>query len=538
MCGIFCSISKNPISSSVSRDCFNNLKHRGPDSSSFISFPYLDYEICLGFHRLAIIDIENGEQPFTANRGNNKIYLLCNGEIYNYKQLIEKYNLTTTSDCQVILEMYLKNKTIYEIVEELDGEFAFVLLEIKEGEGKDNTKIDIFYGRDRFGIRSLFYHIDETGFYCASEMKGLPNKKGEQVQPRKVYNYNLYNESVYTYYHIGKKFELIVDNVYKKLRKSLENSVKLRLQSERKVGVLLSGGVDSSLICGIASKILAEDNLKLHTFSIGLEDDAPDIINARKVAEHIGSIHHEIIIPVETWLDSLKDVIKQIETYDITTIRASTPQYLLAKWISENSDCKVILNGDISDEICGSYLYFYNSPSSDDFHVECLKLLNQIHNYDVLRVDRTLTAFGLEARVPYGSHEYVDLYLSIDKNSRMPIKNKRMEKYILRRSFDEGDKSIIPLSVLYRQKDAFSDGCSNKRKSWYEYIQEYVDDKVTNEEFEKYGNVHKSKEALFYYKVFKEFYPDTNLNVEMWMPKWTSEHNNDPSARKLVSLVE
>jgi len=524
-----CFVSKTPISPSVSLDCFNNIKHRGPDSSSLISLPYLDYEISLGFHRLAIIDVKNGEQPFNAIKGKNKVYLLCNGEIYNYKQLIEKYNLKTTSDCQVILEMYLKNKTIYEIVEELDGEFAFILLEISE-----DNKIDIFYGRDRFGIRSLFYHIDETGFYCASEMKGLPNKKGEQVQPRKVYNYNLNEESVYTYYHIGKKFEFIIDNIHEKLRKTLENSVRLRLQSERKVGALLSGGVDSSLICGIASKILAENNQKLHTFSIGIEDDAPDIINARKVAEHIGSIHHEVIIPVEVWLESLKDVIKQIETYDITTIRASTPQYLLAKWISENSDCKVILNGDISDEVCGSYLYFYNSPSPDEFHTECLKLLNQIHNYDVLRVDRTLTAFGLEARVPYGSHEYVDLYLSIEKTLRMPLLNERMEKYILRKSFDEGDNSIIPLSVLYRQKDAFSDGCSNKRKSWYEYIQEYVNDKVVDEDFAK----HKSKEALFYYKVFKEYYPNTNLNVEMWMPKWTSEHNNDPSARKLVSLVE
>ena len=308
-------------------------------------------------------------------------------------------------------------------------------------------------------------------------------------------------------------------------------SVKDRLQSERPIGALLSGGLDSSLICGIASILLAEKGQRLNTFTIGMDIDSPDIEYARKVATHINSIHHEIIIPVDEWLKNIKNVIKQIETTCITTIRASTAQYLISKWISENTDIKVILNGDGSDEITSGYLYFYNAPSSDESHKENLILLNQIHYYDVLRVDRGISAFGLESRVPFLSHNFVDLYLSIDKELRNPIKKSRMEKFLLRKSFE--DSNIIPSDVLWRQKEAFSDAVSNKRKSWFEYINDYVETQI-NKDIDI--NNFSSKESFWYTKIFKEVYPNNTNYIANWLPKWCGDIQ-EPSARILDNLI-
>ena len=531
MCGIFGYLTKYIQDNSY----FDNIQHRGPDCSKLICMTHKDYKITLGFHRLSIIDLEGGEQPFYYKYGNKKIYLVCNGEIYNYKNLIKKYKLNTKSDCQVIIDMYMLGKSVHEIVEELDGEFAFVMIVINDN---TDTGIQIYCARDRFGIRPLFYKFDETGFYFASELKGIIGGNGVQVQPRKIYYSNMKEENIYTYYYIGPKYK-IRDNyeeVLKIVQKSLVNSVTNRMQSERPLGALLSGGLDSSLICGIASRILSEKNERLTTFSIGMDTDSPDIVNARKVAKYINSIHYEIIIPVEVWIVNLKNVIRQIETYDITTIRASTGQYLISKWISENTDIKVILNGDGSDELTSGYLYFYNAPDCEESHTENLILLNQIHNYDVLRVDRGISAFGLESRVPFLEHHFVDIYLSIDKSLRNPIKEERMEKYLLRKAFES--ENIIPNEVLWRQKEAFSDGCSALKKSWFEYIQEYVETQVSDEDFRKNNieNDFPNKEAYWYYKIFKEYYPESDVKVNYWMPKWTNEHGGDPSARKLKSL--
>jgi len=527
MCGIFAYISKILQDDSY----FDNIKHRGPDCSKLIKLTHSEYNISLGFHRLSIIDLEGGEQPFIYKDHNKKLYLICNGEIYNFKKLIEKYDLDTTSDCKVILELYLKGKSMNEIVEELDGEFAFIFLTI------ENNNINIYYARDRFGIRPLFYNINDTGIYFASELKGLIGGNGAQVEPRKLYYTNMKEENVYTYYYIGLRDEFhIQEKFLENIRETLIESVNDRLQSERPLGALLSGGLDSSLICGIASKILEEKGQRLTTFSIGMDEDSPDILNARKVAKHINSIHHEIIIPVEKWLDNLENVIKQIETYDITTIRASTGQYLISKWISENTDIKVILNGDGSDELTSGYLYFYNAPDSDVSHFENLLLLNQIHNYDVLRVDRGISAFGLESRVPFLSHKFVNMYLNILKNLRNPIKGERVEKYLLRKAF--ANENIIPNTVLWRRKEAFSDGCSSLKKSWFEHIQDYISKKITIEEYNQNNTDGRfpSQESYWYYKIFKKFYPNSQLNVMYWMPKWTEENNGDPSARLLKSL--
>jgi asparagine synthase (glutamine-hydrolysing) len=504
----------------------NNITHRGPDNTITYSFDYLTdtkYKVILTFHRLAIIDIDNGNQPFVYKKGDHQVYLLCNGEIYNYKQLIEKYNLTTKSDCHTILDLYLKIG-IKETVKELDGEFAFVLIDII------GNVMNIYYVRDRFGIRPLFYYFDSTGYYFSSELKGIPfNGRGTQVEPRKIHNIEKMcifgNED---YYKIGEKKVEIKEDLSEQIRNTLIQSVKDRMQSERPLGALLSGGLDSSLVAGIASKLLAEQNKRLTTFSIGMDSDSPDIKYARKVAEHINSIHHEIIIPVDVWIENLKNVIYQIETYDITTIRASTGQYLLAKWISENTDIKVLLNGDGADELESGYLYFYNTPNPESAHNENLRLLENIHYYDVLRVDRGISAWGLEARVPFLSKDFVDLYLSIDNDLRHPLKD-RIEKYLVRKAFDS--ENLIPSDVLWRKKEAFSDGVSDIKKSWFEYIHDFVETQVTDKEFEIYKNETPSKEAYWYKKNYKSDYFYDNF-IGYWMPNWSKE-TKDPSARVL-----
>jgi asparagine synthase (glutamine-hydrolysing) len=533
MCGITVYISKKNEEDDRK---LSLIDHRGPDFTIIHKFKFKNMYFKLAFHRLSIIDLNNGYQPFIYkdDKSKRELYLLCNGEIYNYKNLIKKYNLNTQSDCHVILDLYLIHGDIEKTVKELDGEFAFILIEIK------NNLVSIIAVRDRFGIRPLFYHSEESNLYFSSELKGLPfDGKGQQIQPRLIYTFNENSEfTTKSYYTIGKNIDDNINTDYnillEKIKKTLIESVKDRMQTERPLGSLLSGGLDSSLISGIAADILKNKGERLHTFSIGLEESSPDIQYARKVAKYINSIHHEIIIPVEEWINNLKNVIRQIETYDITTIRASTGQYLISKWINENTDIKVILNGDGSDELTGGYLYFYNSPDEDSFHKEILRLLNEIHNYDVLRVDRGISSHGLESRVPFLSHKFVDTYLSIDKALRVPKKKKRIEKYLLRQAFE--DSKLIPSEVLWRQKEAFSDGVSNNKKSWYEYIQDYIETIITDDEFSKHNNF-PSKESYYYYKIFNEIYPNSELQLNYWLPKWTDEHGNDPSARKLSSLV-
>jgi len=529
MCGLTLYISKNI------EDCriLDNTSHRGPDHTIIHKFKHKDYFISIAFHRLAIIDLKNGDQPFIYKDSttDRQVYLICNGEIYNYKTLIKEHELDTNSDCHVILDLYLKYGA-ENTIRKLDGEFAFIILDISP----DN--LDIIYSRDRFGIRPLFYHETKNGYYFSSELKGLPFEgKGSQVEPRILHMIRNGQKITNKYYHIGDNNTLDVS--LNTIKYSLIKSVRNRMISERPLGCLLSGGLDSSLISGIAAKILKEQGKRLTTFSIGMTDDSPDIINARLVAKHINSIHHEIIIQPEKWIDELKNVIRQIETYDITTIRASTAQYLLAKWISENTDIKVILNGDGSDELTSGYLYFYNAPNSTISHEENIRLLTDIHNYDVLRVDRTISTFGLEARVPFLCHNFVDIYLSINKSLRQPIKNERMEKNILRKAFDDED-NIIPKEILYRKKEAFSDGCSSLTKSWFQYVQEYVDTQISDNEYNITNTKNfmrfPSKEAYWYYKIFRSFYPCSDLEVEYWMPKWSKEHNGDPSARVLKSI--
>lgn len=531
MCGIWGIITKNKENINTSHS--SKIKHRGPDETKEVQFTIRDTYVKFVFHRLAIVDISHGSQPFVNKDENRTTYVMCNGEIYNYLDLISEYNLNTTSDCHVILDLYLKIG-LEETVKKLDGEFAFVVFDYFH----DTDEYKLYMVRDRFGIRPLFYSVGENEIVFSSELKGITpsENKAHHVYPRKIYCWESGQISSAEYYSLDKHtfiYEHDDDKLHEVVRNAFIESVKTRMISERPIGCLLSGGLDSSLVAGIASRILAEKNQRLNTFSIGISDDSPDILYARKVAHYINSIHHEVIIPQEVWLETLTKVVTQIETYDTTTVRASTGQYLLAKWISENTDVKVVLNGDGSDETCSGYMYFFNAPDAQQSHKENIRLLEEIHYYDVLRVDRGISAHGLEARVPFLSHKFVDTYLSIHPKLRNPIRSRdffRMEKYLLRKSFE--GQNFIPDEVLWRKKEAFSDGVSNIKKSWYQMIDEYLQQPIScNTDF----IVPLTTESMYYRNIFDSTYNNMHTILETghyWLPKWSGNVTN-PSARIL-----
>lgn len=563
MCGIWGKIIKKNVSevsdqknNQIKADAddlsdysnFEQIKSRGPDVSKLLEFKLDNAEVKLGFHRLAIIDVNGGEQPIVHTEDyqvaervsyTRKVIVLCNGEIYNFENLKEKYSFNTKSDCHVILDMYLRFG-IDRTCKELNGEFAFCVIDIL-----NNHLRDIYLCRDRFGIRPLFYHQTEHSLVFSSELKGIQSYgKCKQFQPRIYSSFVMeldFKENQNEYYKISSNnFEKEVNNketAYSLIREYFEKSVRDRLQSERPIGSLLSGGLDSSLVSAIASKILREKNMKLRTFAIGMHG-SPDLKYAKMVADYIQSDHTEIIIPVEEWVNSLNEVIRRIETHDVTTIRASTGQYLIGKWISENTDIKVVLNGDGSDEVCAGYLYFFNAPNAEESNKENIRLLSEIHFYDVLRVDRAISGHGLEARVPFLEHNFVDLYLSLNPEWRVPIKGLQMEKQLLRDAFKS--ENLLPDEVLYRKKEAFSDGVSSMQKSWYQIIEESIDENKLSD-ISKYKYMTPlTKESHYFRDIFEELYPDQAQVLETghyWLPKWSGNIIN-PSARVLSVYSE
>lgn len=581
MCGIWGLLTLNTnFKSDINlHDSFMKIKNRGPDRSIYIDNN--NYKI--GFHRLAIMDTSiQGDQPFSfsykmTDKGTGRqvlrtIYAMCNGEIYNYKEIINSdefkdcltktnYILKSHSDCEIILPMFLHFGIDY-LTKKLNGEFAFAIYDIYEDLEINKTCYNLYLARDRFGIRPLFYTIinNDTLAFC-SEMKGLINLKNnnkiEVFRPRtwlhgtgmkddpKIY----FNAGLY--YRIGnmpiiKKPELT--DVFRIVRNLFTKAVEIRLDSDREIGCLLSGGLDSSLVSAIASKILKEKGKTLKTFSIGMPD-SPDCKYAQLVAEHIGSEHTNIVIPESEWLDKLEKIIEITETFDITTIRATTGQYLVSKWIADNTNIKVLLIGDGSDELTAGYLYFHKAPSADESHIENLRLLDTIHYFDVLRADRGIASNGLEARVPFLDKDFVDLYLSIDTVLRTPQlytyedgKTAKCEKWLLRKAFDSTD--LLPKCVLWRKKEAFSDGVSCHTKSWYQIIQEKINSEMSDEYFEegieKYEGFVKphTKEALYYHEIYDKLYPNQyGILPFYWLPKWVGDAK-DPSARTLEIYSE
>ena len=529
MCGIFTAYGAS-FHLNTLEDSFNKISYRGPDSSSIIN---VNKKLIMAFHRLAIMGLsKSGNQPM-KHPDDDTLTLMCNGEIYNYKDLAYKYNfkLSTGSDCEIILHLF-KELGLRKTIDQLDGVFMFTIY--------DETDDILYAGRDPMGVRPGFIANAEDGTIISSEAKSLikfskniipfpPGAWWSSNNPSKFERYFCYDSNRPS----SDNLNSILDNI----KSLLSEAVVKRLMSEREIGCLLSGGLDSSLIASIVSK--NDIGGKLNTFSIGIEGSV-DLEYAQIVANFIQSNHHSIKISEKDFLNAIETVIYNIESYDTTTVRASVGNYLVSKYIKENTDCKVIFNGDGSDEVCCGYLYLINAPNSKDLQSESERLVKELYLYDVLRSDRCISSNGLEARTPFLDKKFVKYYLSIPAKLKEFNSNDKIEKYLLRRAFDDG--TFLPKDVLWRRKVAFSDGVSSPKKSWHKIIQEYVNTKITDKEF---SNAQKLmphctpllKESYYYRKIFQNFFPDNEkLIPHFWMPKWSDA--TDPSARELKNYKE
>lgn len=497
---------------------FDETISRGPDMSKIIDTG----DGLLGFHRLAIMGLsENGMQPFSLNGS----HVVCNGEIYGFekikKELSEKYEFVSGSDCEILLPMYFEYGT--DMFRMLDAEFALIIY--------DGEKGKYIAARDPIGIRPLYYGYDKSGaIVFASEPKNLvvicdkimPFPPGHFYKDGK---FICYRDMTEVKSFCEDDLETVCKNIHDKLVKGIEK----RLVADAKVGYLLSGGLDSSLVCAIAAR---KSDKPIKTFAIGMNEDAIDLKYAKQVADYIGSDHTEVIITKDDVLSSLEHVIKLLGTYDITTIRASMGMYLLCKYIHENTDIRVLLTGEISDELFG-YKYTDFAPSAEAFQKESQKRIRELHMYDVLRADRCISVNSLEARVPFGDLDFVEYVMSVDPEKKINVYNKG--KYLLRHAF-EGD--YLPHDILYREKAAFSDAVGHSMV-WYlkDKAEKFYTDKEFEEKRKKYTHaVPFTKESLLYRGIFEKYYPgQSDMIVDFWMPNkdWEGCDVDDPSARVL-----
>ncbi len=518
MCGIlFISKTNNH---EEAKEMSKRMNHRGPDESGI----YISGHNSVMFHeRLSIIDLNTGTQPI---QGTNNAYVVHNGEIYNYEilklSLFKNTKFRTSCDSEIIVKLYEKFGT--DFCNMLDGVFAFVI--------SDEDKF--MAARDSIGVKPLYFGFDkEDNIYFASEMKSIADKceKFEQFPPGHYYT----KEKGFVKYYKPEWEDYkksVNETDYSLLRISLTEAVEKRLMSDVPLGVLLSGGLDSSIIASITSRLMKESSEKLNSFSIGLKN-APDLKAAKYVAEFLGTEHHEINFTVEAGLDALSKIIWHLESYDVTTIRASTPMYFLSKAITEIG-IKVVLSGEGADEIFGGYLYFENAPTYIDFQKETIERVKRLSTADCLRADKSTMAHGLEARVPFLDKSFLDVAMYIKPEDKKQDKViDKPEKYILRKAFDNRENPYLPDSVLWRQKEQFSDGVGY---SWIDSLVEYCENKIPDSEFNKASqifphNTPTTKEAFLYRKIFEEFYPQESAvkSVSKWVPKW--QKSKDPSGR-------
>lgn len=497
---------------------FEATASRGPDDSRVVDTGHG----LLAFHRLAIMGLTpEGMQPFELDGS----YVVCNGEIYGYRalreRLADKYSFRSGSDCEILLPMYREYGT--DMFAMLDAEFALIIYDGVTGE--------YIAARDPIGIRPLYYGYDDAGVIVfASEPKNLTGlcRRVLPFPPGHYYKggkFICYNDIA----HVDAVCYDDIDTVCRNIHDKLVAGVDKRLVADAKVGFLLSGGLDSSLVCAIAAK---RSEQPIRTFAIGMESDAIDLKYARQVADYIGSDHTEVIMTREQVLDSLDEVIHMLGTYDITTVRASMGMYLLCRWISKNTDIRVLLTGEISDELFG-YKYTDFAPSPEEFQRESEKRVRELHMYDVLRADRCISVNSLEARVPFGDLDFVRYVLSIDPAKKMNVYGKG--KYLLRRAF-EGD--YLPHDILYREKAAFSDAVGH---SMVDYLKQYAEGLYSDEDYEearsKYTHAMPfTKESLLYREIFERYYHgQSEMISDFWMPNksWRGCDVNDPSARVL-----
>ena len=523
MCGIFAFIDKsdgngyNEFNKTCIEKQFLKGKSRGPESTEMVQVN----SVFMGFHRLAINGLDSkSNQPFFIDG----VYLICNGEIYNYRHLMEEIVNQTNSDCESIIHMYKKYGIEY-LFQLLDGVFSFVLYD---------TLIDTVYvARDPYGVRPLYSYIGNGIFAFASEIKQL-RRFGiniKHVEPG-TYGTITNNEIIYKRYTSFPFSKMVFNNIfdiYGMIYQKLYNAVKKRTTTtDRPIACLLSGGLDSSTIAALVKQMLPPGTV-LETYSIGLEGST-DLVYAQKVADHIGSKHTSIVLTENAFFEAIPEVIKAIETYDTTTVRASVGNYLVGKYISEHSNAKVIFNGDGADELMGGYLYFHKVPSEIDFDLECKRLLSNIHYFDVLRSDRCISTHGLEPRTPFLDRSFVETYLSIPSNLRCHRSCGQMEKYLLRSAIQFIDPKLLPDEILFRTKEAFSDGVSSVERSWYKIIQEKLSFSGNKEYL---INQPKTGEQYYYRDLFDKLYPNcSEILPYFWMPKYVE--TDDPSARTIV----
>lgn len=549
MCGIWAlvNLTKKKLDRARLFQDFCALEHRGPDNSYFETYK----NVIIGFHRLAIMDDTfSSNQPFILEDSQRTIVFICNGEIYNFKELIEMHHLPhSKNDCMTIPELYMKLLKTDRVCEFPDiirnsvkGEFAFVLFEFDR---LKNLK-KVVVSRDEIGIRPLYYSQNDNLFFT-SELKGAIH------YPESVIEFPPGMMQIYTIDELGScvshtisrpllQDREVVDHLsmhthLEMVRTAVMNSVRRRLCADKPIAWLLSGGVDSSLVAALSAKMLGKS---IRTFCCGMKDGT-DLQFARKVAKHIGSHHIEVYFTPQEGLDAIRDVIRTIESWDTTTVRASVGQYLVSKYIGTQTDCKVVMVGEGPDEVCSSYLFNWYAPNGEALDESAKEYVKNIHYYDVKRADRCIARWGLEGRVPLLDPEFIQAYWSIPADLRLPT-YKKMEKWWLREAFSNTD--LLPDEVLWRKKEAFSDGVSGEQ-SWFQIIQEWVEDKVSAEEMEKAVETYPyctptTKEAYFYRKVFCEEIGVHRQEVipGYWQPKWLADGTEvtgyiDPSARTL-----
>lgn len=526
MCGFLAIIGKGKDELLV-KELSKRMAHRGPDESDLHITPS-GHILC--HERLSIIDLHSGKQPI---QGCDSAWMVHNGEIYNHQELrdglLKDHTFRSKSDSEVIVHLYEKFE--YNFLHLLDGDFAFVVV---DGD-------DFIAGRDPLGVKPLYYGMDDRGrIYFASEMKPIADQcltfstfpPGHYYTPET--GFVKYYKPVYEDYTKATN-ELDLDA----LRESLTEATRKRLMSDVPIGVLLSGGLDSSLTSSIAARLLKEQGKELHSFSIGLDADAPDAKAARKVAEFLGTKHHEVHFTIEQGIEILDKLIWHLETYDVTSIRASTPMFFLSKAITDLG-IKVVLSGEGADEIFGGYLYFRNAPSTEDFQKETIERVQKLFTADLLRADKSTMAHGLEARVPFLDKAFLDVAMLIKGEEKQPKTYHGKEKYILRKAFDTPDNPYLPDEVLWRQKEQFSDGVGY---NWIDQLIEYCASKVTDVELEHASNLFAyntptTKEAYFYRTIFHKYYPQLSAaqTVRKWIPKW--QENQDPSGRANAAHVQ
>ena len=549
MCGIVCALDlkqdSNFLRSQV-LEMSKKVRHRGPDWSGI----YCSKNALLAHERLAIVDPSSGNQPIFSK--DKSLVLAANGEIYNHRILKENlsidYNFQTNSDCEIILALY-KEKGV-DFLDDLNGIFGFVLYDEKTDE--------YFIARDHMGIIPLYMGWDKFGtFYIASELKaleGVCNKieifpPGHFLSSRDSKLVKWYQRDWMTYESVSNnKTDLNV------LQNALEDAVHRQLMSDVPYGVLLSGGLDSSITSALAKKYskkrIESDDQKaawypqLHSFAVGLVG-SPDLKAAKLVADHIDSIHHEVTFTIQEGLDAIKDVVFHLETYDVTTIRASIPMYLMARVI-KSMGIKMVLSGEGADEIFGGYLYFHKAPNAEEFHKETVRKLEKLYQYDCLRANKSLAAWGIEGRVPFLDKEFIDVAMRINPKDKMINKDK-MEKWVLRKSFEP----YLPSSVAWRQKEQFSDGVGY---DWIDSLKELVENKISNEMFENAKftfpfQTPMNKEEYYYRSIFEEHFPsETAAKTVPSVPsvacstpialEWDKsfKNMNDPSGRSVSNV--